>query len=195
MYKIIKMATTTKWSIDPGHSKIQFKVKHLAIANVTGSFNTVSGHAETEGETFDGAPVFFEIEAGSIDTNNSERDNHLKSDHFLDVAKHPKIVFNGVVEAGGERLAGDLTILGNTRPIVLALEYTGTGVGRFNDTRAGFELSGKFNRKDFGLNFNLRTDVGNLVVGEEVRITGDIELIRTAVVSKTGNPIAGKVVV
>ena len=189
------MATTTKWSIDPGHSKIQFKVKHLAIANVTGSFNTVSGHAEKEGETFDGAPVFFEIEAGSIDTNNSERDNHLKSDLFLDVAKHPKIVFNGVVEAGGERLAGDLTILGNTRPIVLALEYTGTGVGRFNDTRAGFELSGKFNRKDFGLNFNLRTDVGNLVVGEEVRITGDIELIRTAVVSKTGNPIAGKVVV
>jgi polyisoprenoid-binding protein YceI len=195
LYKIIKMATTTKWSIDPGHSKIQFKVKHLAIANVTGSFNTVSGHAETEGETFDGAPVFFEIEAGSIDTNNSERDNHLKSDLFLDVAKHPKIVFNGVVEAGGERLAGDLTILGNTRPIVLALEYTGTGVGRFNDTRAGFEVSGKFNRKDFGLNFNLRTDVGNLVVGEEVRITGDIELIRTAVVSKTGNPLADTVVV
>ena len=129
------MAATTKWSIDPGHSKIQFKVKHLAIANVTGSFNTVSGHAMTQGEKWDGAQVYFEVEAGSIDTNNGERDNHLKSELFLDA-------------------------------------------GRFNDTRAGFEVSGKFNRKDFGLNFNLRTDVGSLVVGEEVRISGDIELIR-----------------
>jgi polyisoprenoid-binding protein YceI len=172
------MATTTKWSIDPGHSKIQFKVKHLAIANVTGSFNTVSGHATTQGEMFDGARVYFEIEAGSIDTNNSERDNHLKSELFLDVAKHAKIVFNGAVDLGGDRLNGDLTILGTTRGISLEIEHTGTGVGRFNDTRAGFEVSGKFNRKDFGLNFNLRTDVGNLVVGEEVRISGDIELIR-----------------
>jgi polyisoprenoid-binding protein YceI len=193
------MATAAKWVIDPGHSKIQFKVRHLAIANVTGSFRSISGQVsagqagageagegqaadgrvgvERGGAGFEGAEVYLEMDAGSIDTNNAERDNHLKSELFLDAAKHPKILFRGVVTPGGDQLTGDLTILGNTRPVVLDIEHTGTGVGRFNDTRAGFEVNGKFNRRDFGLNFNLLTDVGNMVVGEEVRIIADVELI------------------
>ena len=183
------MAAAAKWVIDPGHSKVQFKVRHLAIANVTGSFRSISGQVSTgevstghpadgrPGNEFEQAEVYLEIDTGSIDTNNGERDNHLKSELFLDVAKHPKIIFKGVVTSGGDQLTGELTILGNTRPIVLDIEHTGTGEGRFNDRRAGFEVNGKFSRKDFGLNFNLLTEVGNMVVGEEVRIIADVELI------------------
>ena len=174
------MGTKTNWVIDPGHSEIQFKVKHLAIANVAGTFKIFSGHAVCDGDLFAGAAVSFEMEATSIDTNNAERDRHLKSEIFLNAEKFPKITFNGVLvqEDGDYRLTGDLTLLATTKRISLNVEHTGTGVGRFNDTRAGFEISGKINRKDFGLDFNLLTDVGSLVVGEEIRIHADVELIQ-----------------
>jgi polyisoprenoid-binding protein YceI len=109
-----------------------------------------------------------------------ERDNHLKSNLFFDVSKYPKIAFKGSLlkTADTYLLTGDLTMLETTKMITLDVEYTGTGEGRFNDIRAGFELSGKINRRDFGLNFNLMTDIGSLVVGEEIRLQGDIELIR-----------------
>jgi polyisoprenoid-binding protein YceI len=170
----------TIWSIDPGHSKIQFKVKHLAIANVVGTFNVFSGSIASENSTFDEAEVGFELNTESIDTNNVERDSHLKSNLFFDASKYPKITFKGSLLKTGDayQLTGDLTILETTKMITLDVEYTGTGEGRFNDIRAGFELSGKINRRDFGLNFNLMTDVGSLVVGEEIRLQGDIELIR-----------------
>jgi polyisoprenoid-binding protein YceI len=170
----------TIWSIDPGHSKIQFKVKHLAIANVVGTFKVFSGSITSENSTFDKAEVSFELDTESIDTNNVERDNHLKSNLFFDVSKYPKIAFKGSLlkTADTYLLTGDLTMLETTKMITLDVEYTGTGEGRFNDIRAGFELSGKINRRDFGLNFNLMTDIGSLVVGEEIRLQGDIELIR-----------------
>jgi polyisoprenoid-binding protein YceI len=176
------MATTKKWVIDPGHSKLQFKVRHLAIANVAGSFKTFSGNVETESEAFDRATVYFEMDAASIDTNNSERDNHLRSDLFLDAVTHPRISFSGILTENGDahELTGNLTLHGVTRAVTLQVEHTGIGAGRFNDIRAGFELSGKFSRKDFGLSFNLLNDAGNLVVGEEIKLQGDIELIQTA---------------
>jgi len=174
------METKAKWVIDPGHSEIQFKVKHLAIANVAGTFKAFSGQAVSDGETFTGAIVSFEMEAASIDTNNAERDKHLRSDIFLNADKFPKITFSGVLAKEEEeyRLNGDLTLLETTRRVSLNVEHTGTGAGRFNDTRAGFEISGKINRRDFGLDFNLLTEMGSLVVGEEIKIHGDLELIR-----------------
>lgn len=171
---------TTKWVIDPGHSEIQFKVKHLAIANVSGSFKTFQGTVESDDENFDHAKISFEIETESIDTNNKDRDVHLRSDNFLNAIKYPKIAFNGDLqeEDGDYKLIGNLTILETTKQIILAVEHTGTGKGRFNDIRSGFEITGKLNRKDFGLNFNLLTEVGNMVVGEEVKLLCTVELIK-----------------
>jgi polyisoprenoid-binding protein YceI len=173
------METKVNWVIDPGHSEVQFKVKHLAIANVAGTFKTFSGQAVCNGEVFAGATVSFEMDAGSLDTNNAERDKHLRSDVFLNAGKFPKITFSGVLIKADDAyaLTGDLTLLAATKRISLNVEHTGTGTGRFNDTRAGFEISGKINRKDFGLDFNLFTEMGSLVVGEEIKIHADIELI------------------
>jgi polyisoprenoid-binding protein YceI len=174
------METKVNWVIDPGHSEVQFKVKHLAIANVAGTFKTFSGQVVCDGEAFTGATVSFEMDAISMDTNNAERDKHLRSGVFLNAEKFPKITFSGVLIKDDDpyRLTGDLTLLAMTKRISLSVEHTGTGTGRFNDTRAGFEISGKINRKDFGLDFNLLTEMGSLVVGEEIRIHADIELIR-----------------
>lgn len=170
---------STKWAIDTGHSQIQFKVKHLAIANVTGTFKTFSGSVETEAKDFAGAKIYFEMKTDSIDTNNAQRDEHLKGELFLNVQVFPKISFNGTLQKEDEyTLSGDLTILNDTKPIIMNVEYTGTGKGRFNDTRAGFEISGKLNRKDFGLTFNLANEVGELVVGNEVKLIADIELMK-----------------
>jgi polyisoprenoid-binding protein YceI len=174
------METKIKWTIDPGHSQIQFKVKHLAIANVAGRFKTFNGYALCEQGDLNHAQVYFEIDTNSIDTNNPERDQHLRSDLFLNIDKFPKITFRGTLtqEQGNYTLSGDLTILETTKTVTFDVEHTGTGTGRFGDTRAGFELSGSIHRKDFGLNFNLATEVGNLVVGETVKIQCDVELIR-----------------
>lgn len=150
------MATTT-WSIDPGHSEIRFKVKHLAIANVSGTFKAFRGNAETTLDNFEKASISFEIDTKSIDTNNAERDNHLRSNLFLDVDIFPMIKFDGVLQkdSGDEySVEGDLTILKTTKRVTFYVEHTGVGKGRFNDVRAGFELKGKINRKDYGLNFS-----------------------------------------
>ena len=170
----------TKWVIDEGHSQIGFKVKHLAIANVVGTFKKIKGDLACEIDDFDNSAVNFEIDVNSIDTNNNDRDGHLKSALFFNADSFPKIAFIGSLKKEEEeyKLVGNLTILQTTKPITMHVEYTGSGKGRFNDTRAGFEVSGKINRKDFGLNFHLLNDAGNLVVGDEVRLFGDIELIK-----------------
>jgi polyisoprenoid-binding protein YceI len=176
------MATKINWAIDPMHSEINFKVKHLAIASVSGNFRGFSGTVISETEDFDGAEIHFEAETNTIDTNNTERDAHLRSDMFLNAGKFPRLAFSGRIAKTGDayQLEGEMTLLETTRSVQLELEYNGTGKGRFNDVRAGFEVSGKIRRKDFGLTFNLLTEAGSLVVGEEIRIHCDIELIRQA---------------
>jgi polyisoprenoid-binding protein YceI len=175
------MAANTKWAIDAGHSEIRFKVKHLAIANVSGVFKSFRGTAESNSdENFENTKVYFEIDTQSLDTNNADRDGHLRSNLFLDADNFPKITFSGILQKKDDEFAltGDLTILQTTKPVFFQVEYTGSGTGRFNDRRAGFEVNGKINRKDFGLNFHLLNDAGNMVVGEEIKIGCDIELIR-----------------
>ncbi|RUT67910.1 polyisoprenoid-binding protein [Flavobacterium cupreum] len=172
----------SKWAVDQGHSEIQFKVKHLAISNVSGIFKTFNGTFQTENEDFTDAEIQFEVDTNSIDTNNSDRDGHLKSPLFLDSEKYPKIKFVGYFrnQNGNKFIEGDLTILETTKNIKMEAEHTGIGTGRFNDIRAGFEISGKINRKDFGLTFHLLNDAGNLVVGEDVKLHFDIQLIKQA---------------
>jgi polyisoprenoid-binding protein YceI len=138
------------------------------------------GKSESGDDNFENATIYFEIDARSIDTNNAERDGHLRSGLFLCAEKFPKITFKGMVKKEDDdyTLAGDLTILETTKHISLQVEHTGTGKGRFDDVRAGFEVSGKINRKDFGLNFHLLNDAGDLVVGDDIKIQCDIELIK-----------------
>ena len=128
---------------------------------------------------FEDAQVALEIDADSLSTNNNERDTHLKSDLFFDVQHFPKLTFNGILHKRADDyvLTGELTIRGISKNVTLPTEFTGTGKGRFGDVRSGFELTGSINRKDFGLSWSMLTETGGLVVGEEVKLHMDIELI------------------
>jgi polyisoprenoid-binding protein YceI len=172
--------TKTKWIVDPKHSEVQFKVKHLAISNVSGTFKIFQGEVESEGDDFNNASIHFEMESDSIDTNLQGRDGFLKSENFLDVQKFPKLIFDGNLlrKEDNYHLEGELTIRETKKSIKMEVEHTGTGMGRFGDYRAGFELNGKISRKDFGLVFNLATEAGNLIMGEEIKLHCDIEIIR-----------------
>lgn len=171
---------STVWAIDPIHSVVQFKVKHLAISNVTGNFNVFEGDFNTENKDFDDANIHFEMDTDSVNTNNKERDNHLKSDAFFDSQRFPKILFEGSLQKSEDDLEviGQLTMLKTTKTIKLVAEHTGNGEGRFGDLRVGFEIDGKLNRKDYGLNFDILTSTGNLIVGEEIKLHFDIQLVK-----------------
>ena len=172
--------TKSTWTVDPIHSEVQFKVKHLMISNVSGTFKVFRGDVQTENEDFTDSEIRFEIDATSIDTNHEGRDADLKSPHFLDTQNFPKILFNGLLQKKDDRheLQGELTICATKRSIILEVEFTGIGKGRFGDTRAGFEVNGKINRKDFGLNWTLLTETGSLVVGEEIKLHFDIQAVK-----------------
>jgi polyisoprenoid-binding protein YceI len=174
-------ATKTKWAIDTTHSEVQFKVKHLVIATVTGSFKNFSGSLETEEDGFEGAAAEFTIDVNSIDTNQPQRDAHLKSDDFFSAALYKDLTFrNGqLVKEGNELvLVGDLTIRDVTKKVKLNVEYGGTVVDPYGNTKAGFEINGKINRKDFGLTWSAVTEAGGVVVGDEVKLHLNIEVAR-----------------
>ncbi len=173
-------ATAQKWAIDPTHTEVQFKVKHLVITTVTGRFDQFEGAASSETDDFDGAEVNFSIDVASINTNNTDRDNHLKSDDFFAAEKHPKITFRGVLnnDGGDYKLSGDLTIRDVTRPVTLDVDYNGTVQDPWGNTKAGFELSGALNRKDFGLTWNTITEAGSMLVGEEVKLVISTQLAK-----------------
>src|SRR5215207_939883 len=144
--------TKTKWGIDPTHSEVQFKVKHLVISTVSGSFKKFSGEVVSEGDDFDNASVNFAIDVDSVDTNQADRDAHLKSDDFFAAAQHPQITFSGVltkVDSNEYKLAGDLSLRGLVKPVNLEVEFGGIVKDPWGNIKAGFELNGKINRKDF----------------------------------------------
>jgi polyisoprenoid-binding protein YceI len=174
--------TKTKWGIDAAHSEVQFKVKHLVIATVTGSFKKFSGEVISENEDFDNAQVSFTVDTSSIDTNQPDRDTHLKSEDFFASAQHPNLTFtNGTLKKVGAesyKLKGDLTIRTTTKPIELDVEFGGTMKDPWGNMKAGFELNGKINRKDYGLTWNAITEAGGMVVAEDVKLHMNIELIK-----------------
>lgn len=171
-------AVAQKWAVDPAHTEVQFKVKHLVITTVTGSFKSFSGEVFTEKEDFDGAEVNFSIDVASIHTNSTDRDNHLKSDDFFAADKYPQIKFAGVLSnSGGDySLTGDLTIRDTTKKVDLEVEYNGTVKDPWGNNKAGFELRGKLNRKDYGLTWNAITEAGSMLVAEEVKLEISVQL-------------------
>ncbi|WP_343700201.1 YceI family protein [Chitinophaga sp.] len=174
----------TTWKIDPAHSEIEFKVKHLMITNVTGHFGQYDGTVTASKDDFSDASITFEADVNSVSTKNSQRDEHLKSADFFDAANHPKITFKSteVKQKDAETfvLKGDLTIRGTTRPVELNVEYAGITVDPWGQTKAGFELTGKINRKDFGLTWSATTEAGGLVVSDDVRLALAVQLVKQA---------------
>ena len=178
------MATLTKWSIDPMHSEVQFKVKHLVISTVSGFFKSFEGTVETDGEDFETADISFSLDINSIDTNQTPRDEHLKSAEFFDAATYPKITFKSTsltkTDDDEYELKGNLTIKDVTKPVSLNVEYGGSTADFYGNTKAGFEITGKINRKEFGLTWDGITEAGSVVVGEDIKLTINAQLTKQA---------------
>ena len=168
--------STTKWAIDAAHSNIGFKVKHLLISTVSGHFGTFSGEAETEGDDFSSANVRFTAEVASVKTNDDQRDGHLKTEQFFDAEKFPQISFNGKLD--GTKLTGALSIHGETKEVTLNVEFNGVATDPYGNEKAGFEITGTINRNDFGLTFNVPVASGGVVIGEDVKLWVDIQLLK-----------------
>jgi len=173
----------TKWGIDPTHSEISFKVKHLMITNVKGVFKEFDASIYTTGEDFMTSEIDFWLNPASIETGVVDRDAHLKSADFFDVENHKQISFTGntyekVDNDGSYTLYGDLTIKGITKQIKLDVEFGGVMKDPWGNEKAGFTINGKINRKDWGLNWNATLDAGGVLVSDDVRISCDVELIK-----------------
>ncbi|MGG9970177.1 YceI family protein [Ferruginibacter sp. SUN002] len=173
---------TKKWAIDPTHSEVTFKIKHLMITNVTGSFDIFNAAVETDNEDFTKASISFTADIDSINTGVEQRDAHLKSADFFDATTYPKLKFvatkyENVDNDGSYELYGDLTIKDVTKQVKLSVEFGGVVKDPYGNTKAGFTINGKINRKDFGLTWNAVTEAGGVVVSDEVRISAEIQLI------------------
>ena len=164
----------TTWKIDPTHSEINFKVKHLVVSTVTGHFSKFDASIETNEEDFSDAKINFEADINSIDTKNDQRDGHLKSADFFDAQNHPKMTFvsKSVKKISDHEMqvVGNLTLRGVTKEVTLDVIYNGTVAGFGGTEVAGFEVRGKVNRFDFGLQWNAITEAGGVVVSNEVKI-------------------------
>ena len=169
--------TKTKWSIDPTHSEIAFKVKHMMLSTVTGHFEDFVASVETESEDFKDAEVYFSAKINSINTKNGDRDAHLKSDDFFNAAAYPEMTFQSK-SFDGERLIGDLTIRDVTKEVTLDAELNGIAVDPYGQTKAGFEITGEINRKDFKLTWNAVTEAGSIVVSDKVKLAVEAQFIK-----------------
>ncbi|HYM95059.1 MAG TPA: YceI family protein [Chitinophagaceae bacterium] len=173
---------TRRWKFDKAHSQIQFRVKHLMITTISGGFSDFDVAVETEEEDFMTAKVSFTANTASVSTGNPERDKHIKSPDFFDVQNYPQIKFvatkyEKLDDKGNYKLYGDLTIRSVTKNIELDAQFAGVVKDPWGKNKAGLIISGRVNRKDFGLKWNVITEAGSLLVGEEARILCEVQLM------------------
>ena len=175
----------TKWVLDPTHSEIGFKVKHLMISSVSGNFAEFKATVETQGEDFTTAKVSFSADIHSIVTNNEQRDAHLKNGDFFDADNHPQLTFESTklvkVDDENYMLDGTLSMRGTSKQVSLAVEFGGTTIDPWGGTRAGFSLKGKINRSDFGISFGMVSETGGLLLGEEVKLSAEVQFVKEVV--------------
>ena len=172
---------TTKWAIDPTHSEIGFKVKHMMFTNVSGTFATYDATITTEDDNFENANFEFSANIDSISTNNLDRDNHLKSGDFFDADNFPKLTFKAssfTKDGDDYEITGDLSIKEVTKPVKFPVEFSGLMKDPWGNTKAGLNIYGKINRKDWGLNWNSALETGGVLVGEEVKLNIELQLIK-----------------
>lgn len=170
-----------KWTIDPVHSEVQFKVKHMMISTVTGSFQKFDADIEVEGDDLSTAKVDFWADVDSVTTNNAQRDAHLRSAEFFGGEAHPKVTFrmkraDPVDHDGSWTLYGDLAMNGITKEVKLDVEWGGVMKDPYGNTKAGVSIHGKINRKEWGLNWNASLETGGVLVSDEVRIACEVQL-------------------
>ncbi len=172
-------ATQTAWAIDPSHSEVIFKVKHMMISTVTGHFNSYTANVKAADDTFANAQIEVELDVNSITTKNADRDAHLKSDDFFNADAFPKMTFKST-SFDGENLVGDLTIRDITKEVTLNVNFNGVAVDPYGQTKAGFEISGEINRKEFNLSWSAITEAGNIVVSDTVKLAIEAQFIKQA---------------
>jgi polyisoprenoid-binding protein YceI len=172
------------WKIDPSHSEVTFSVRHMMISNVRGRFENFTGVVEFDEQNLPLSRVDVQIDAASISTRDAQRDGHLQSPDFLDAGTYPHLTFKSnrveAIDANRGRVYGDLTIRDITRPVVLEVEYNGQAVSPWGMTSAGFSATTKINRKDWGLTWNQALETGGVLVGEEIKINIEVEIIKEA---------------
>ncbi len=173
------MNNNTNWSIDNAHSEIAFKVKHMMISTVTGHFEDFEATAKTDGDDFKNASFEFSAKTASINTKNKDRDTHLRSDDFFNSEKFPEMKFVSK-SFDGSKLVGDLTIRDVTKEVTLDADLNGVAVDPYGQTKAGFEMSGQINRKDFNLTWSAVTEAGSIVVSDKVKLVIDVQFTKQA---------------
>jgi polyisoprenoid-binding protein YceI len=178
----METAVKTIWALDLAHSEVEFKVKHLVISTVKGIFKDFSATIENEGEAFENATFTFEAKVDSIFTNQNDRDNHLKSADFFDVENHPTLNFVSTsVSKKSEdtfKITGDFTIKGVTKSVELTAEFGGIAKDGYGNVKAGFEITGTINRKDFGLTFHAVIEAGNIVVSDDIKLNVNLQFVK-----------------
>jgi polyisoprenoid-binding protein YceI len=177
-------AGPTTWTVDPSHTHVEFAIRHMMIATVKGRFGAMTGTVLLDDGNPSKSTVEVSIDISSIDTREPQRDAHLRSADFFDAEKHPKMTFRSTrierTAEGEYKLAGDLTIRDQTRPIVLDVTAEGRGKDPWGGERAGFTATAKIKRSDFGLLWNQALETGGVLVGDEVKISIDAELVKQA---------------
>ena len=177
--------STTKWLLDPTHSELGFKIKHLMISNVSGTFKNFRAEVETEDEDFRTAQIILSAEMTSISTNNEQRDTHLRTSDFFEVENYPELKFKSTkvekIDDDTFTLYGELTLKGVTNPVKLNVEANGVTKDPWGGERAGFVVTGKISRSKWGVSFNAALETGGVVLGDEVKIVSEIQLVKQAV--------------
>lgn len=176
------METKTKWVIDPAHSEILFKVKHMMITNVKGEFREFTAELNSDGNNFIADSIQVNINASSIFTNSNDRDAHLKSADFFDVDNQKELTFVGKslkkIDEENFQLTGNLTIKGVSNEVTLDVEFGGINKDPWGNEKAGFSLNGKINRKDWGLTWNAALETGGVLVSDEVKISAEVQFVK-----------------
>jgi polyisoprenoid-binding protein YceI len=170
------------WAIDPTHSEIGFKAKHMMFTNVSGKFNTFNATIENEDDQFETSKINFSADVNSIDTGNTDRDNHLRSGDFFDAEKFPKLSFTATgvskINEGEYKINGELTIKEVTKNVELQAEYSGLMKDPWGNTKVGLSINGKINRKDFGLTWNAALETGGVLVSEEIKLQAEMQFVK-----------------
>ena len=165
-------STNTNWKIDNAHSEVAFKVKHMMISTVTGHFEEFDASIDSESDNFSNAKINFSAKIDSINTKNNDRDGHLKSGDFFDAEQFQNMTFLST-SFDGEKLTGELSIKDVTKEVTLEVEFNGIAVDPYGQTKAGFEIRGEINRKDFNLTWSAVTEAGSIVVSDKVKLVID----------------------
>ncbi len=178
------MAGETTWKFDKSHSSVQFEATHMVISTVTGNFKIFEGTVVTNGDNMSGAKIDFTVDVGSINTDNKKRDNHLKGDDFFNAKKYPKMEFKSTslkkVSGKNYKLTGYLTIRDVKKKVVLDVKYNGQAKDPMGNIRAGFKITGEIDRFEYGLKWNKIMEAGGLMVGKDIGININVEIMRKA---------------